>query len=624
MRSISLILLLISVIACSTPQEEVQQQTIQYVELVDWIDPDVVQALAAYQYEQDCIQWQLIPCNGSTFWSVYRQEAKMDMCQKDEFGNPLILERKECKKHKECQVTPELKVLYTEACPMPDGSPGEREVFCNKGDLDPGPCKPLCTEEICDYKDNDCDGEVDEEQLTACGDCEPVPEEVCDNYDNDCDGLTDEDIAKECETVCEKSVELCLDGKPVCLAQKPKDEVCNGEDDDCDGLVDEDLNCGCTPDLIGALIPCAAPPLYCGWGFVTCECADEDCKSLQFTPCQHVCAYVTPDDPNCDPTIGMPKPEICNNWDDDCDVPTEIDEDLERACYTGPPGTENIGICKGGTEVCEKGAWGSFDSNDIFQEFYCSGEVLPLIEDVCNGADDNCDGDIDDDKEMKPTDIVMIIDWSGSMNTEINAVMTAVEMFATFYLGEDTILWGVIRGPRYIGLSDTLELSQQPTLLPTFISKLQQISGDFLSGGNEMLYDAIYLTVRNLVVSPPIQDFEMSWNWDISSNPELSSFVVDWRPDAEKVVIVFSDEEGQSYLNPEVTQDILNTTISDAATNNKYHLYTFSSGVFKTYFGQGWQPPAQASGGKWYKLVDNPAELYSNLLEILDDTACAP
>jgi uncharacterized protein YegL len=51
----------------------------------------------------------------------------------------------------------------------------------------PTQCQP--NPEVCDYRDNDCDGEVDE----GCGDC---TKEVCDGVDNDCDGLVDEGCNK--------------------------------------------------------------------------------------------------------------------------------------------------------------------------------------------------------------------------------------------------------------------------------------------------------------------------------------------------------------------------------------------------------------------------------------------
>lgn len=50
-----------------------------------------------------------------------------------------------------------------------------------------------------------------------------------------------------------------------------------------------------------------------------------------------------------------------------------------RSCYTGPEGTEGIGICKAGSQICSSGVWGS-----------CVGETLPSIE-ICDGIDNDCD-----------------------------------------------------------------------------------------------------------------------------------------------------------------------------------------------------------------------------------------
>ena len=44
-------------------------------------------------------------------------------------------------------------------------------------------------------------------------------------------------------------------------------------------------------------------------------------------------------------------------------------------------------------------------------------------------------------------------------------------------------------------------------------------------------------------------------------------------------------------------------------------LYTFSktSSIYK------WEELAIAGGGEWYKLTNNPTEMYASLMEILDD-----
>ena len=53
-------------------------------------------------------------------------------------------------------------------------------------------------------------------------------------------------------------------------------------------------------------------------------------------------------------------------------------------CYGGEPGTAGVGVCTEGTQTCDGGSFGP-----------CLGQIVPLAE-VCNGADDDCNGEIDD------------------------------------------------------------------------------------------------------------------------------------------------------------------------------------------------------------------------------------
>ncbi len=119
----------------------------------------------------------------------------------------------------------------------------EKDNNCN-GEVDEGNvcCEP--SEEICDGADNDCDGEVDEDGVCC------VPE-VCDGLDNDCDGEVDEDniCCEPTEEICDRIDNDCdgqIDEDNVCC--EPSEEVCDGEDNDCDGQIDEDDVCNTEPD----------------------------------------------------------------------------------------------------------------------------------------------------------------------------------------------------------------------------------------------------------------------------------------------------------------------------------------------------------------------------------------
>jgi|GEM_PF-6034380 len=191
---------------------------------------------------------------------------------------------------------------------------------------------------------------------TDCNDstsaAHPGAPEICDGIDNDCNGQTDEGnpgSGQACSTglqgICSAGTTACIGGALVCQQNvQPSPEVCNGLDDDCDGQVDEGL--GSTTCGVGA-----------------CQRTVQNCiNSVQQT---------------CTP--GTPTAEVCNGIDDDCDgVVDNGNPGGGVACNTGKPG-----VCSAGTTVCSGGA------------LSCHQNQQPSTE-VCNGLDDNCDGQIDE------------------------------------------------------------------------------------------------------------------------------------------------------------------------------------------------------------------------------------
>ena len=629
-----LLLALIMSIGCS---EALMEEPILQTPVQQALKEEPIAVMTAEEYVKKCYRREYYFCPG-VGGPLHRIEILKDVCK----DPPEIISVSECEKFLECD--PSQFKMGEEDCITNNNLPGTKTIFCDKGYIKEGKCETDCVEEVCDGIDNDCDDEIDEGQLNSCGECGLDKPDICDGIDNDCNGETDEDLIQQCNTICENGYETCVDGAwGSCTAQQPEPEICDGFDNDCDGEIDEGLNCLCTIQDIGTLFPCEEEPLVCGSGYKTCECKTPDCTMIGFTPCLAMCSWVLPIDPNCDPFLGKTLPyEMCNNHDDNCNQ--LVDEDLFDVCYTGPPETMNVGLCESGMVTCFEGQWGHYNEDDDFLAGYCKGEVLPLPEDQCNGEDEDCDGKVDQDKEMQDTDILLIVDWSGSMTAEIEAVLIALNQFAKNYKDEEVIKWGLIVGPRVPGVygnNNHLELVSDLAAFEDFMINFSSLNKNSMNGQFEMLYDAVYLSLLDLSGSEPWNLDELTWatmvgNSIAESVPELQNFKINWRANAKRVIIVFSDEHGQSYMIPKsllggswnsnydgVTQDILLNMISTAPDTS---IYTFSNISSKNsnmpFGGTGWEPLSIASGAKWYELKHNSADMYVNLMEIIDKEVC--
>lgn len=259
----------------------------------------------------------------------------------------------------------------------------------------PSTCTPTAiADTTCDGVDDDCDGDTDEEvpQVeTTCGtgacatfgmetcvdgqlqnSCAPgapaALDSSCDLIDDDCDGAVDEDYAPvvtscgagACAATSATSCVLgavvedgCEPGEPAAL-----DATCDGLDDDCDGSNDEDF---------------APQPTTCGVGA---------CAALGASACIDGTLRDT-----CDPGEPAASDATCNLSDDDCDG--AVDEDFapsNTSCGIGACASSGATSCVLGevVDACEAGTPAAGDA-------------------TCDGVDDDCDGNTDEEYTSQTT-----------------------------------------------------------------------------------------------------------------------------------------------------------------------------------------------------------------------------
>lgn len=245
-----------------------------------------------------------------------------------------------------------------------------------------------CSTEVCDGKDNDCNGQVDEGcecipgQMEACysgpaetnkvGTCSPgthacdpqtntwgpctnevLPAmELCNGLDDDCNGSPDDAIAEIVCGVgaCMAAVPGCVNGmEGVCVPGQPSIEICDGLDNDCDQLTDEsypEKNKMCDSGIPGI---CATGTSNCVMGVLTCD------------------------------PMNMPATEACDGLDNDCNG--TVDDNIPGtgiACSTG-----QMGVCSMGMTACQNNA------------VDCYPITGPAPE-SCDGLDNDCNGMVDE------------------------------------------------------------------------------------------------------------------------------------------------------------------------------------------------------------------------------------
>ena len=328
-----------------------------------------------------------------------------------------------------------------------------------------------------------------------------------------------------------------------------------------DNYTDGECRCGDNP-------PCPAP-LACRRG--RCFTPDPDGDPCEFDdecPSGYSCIGA-----RCAPTSC--EEEVCDGTDNDCDG--EVDENSDSSGPLGqwcPPGAPPLPPCRRGAQVCLGGEWGE-----------CLGAIFPQDEVgwfACDGIDNDCDGCVDavmvDGECVEPDaflyDTVFVVDVSGSMHTHIASLRNELALFSSVYSGRPEFRFALVEFPANDG--GPYAVTTDFTSFALFDGHLSMLRTN--GGGEEPSYDVTH---------------------DILTG----DLPLAWRSGAVQIIIVLTDEAGQSYRIPRISE----SRMCSAAGGSEVLTFVSTPGVRGSFDECGqWFDLRTAFNTNLHRLIRNP------------------
>ncbi len=255
-----------------------------------------------------------------------------------------------------------------------DDSAGDASTWYQDADAD-GFGSDALSVDACDQPSGMVDNNQDCNDLDA--DVNPDADELCDGRDNNCDGATDDDSAADASTwtLDADGDGFGGDGDTVDACQAPAGYVLHGGD--CD-----DADPGYNPSALES--DCADPNDYNCDGSVGYADADGD----GFAACEEC------DDLDFD--VNEDAEEVCDGVDNDCDG--DIDQDaIDATTWYGDADNDGHGGTQFTTEACTMPSGyvaTADDCNDV------NASAYPGASESCDLVDNDCDGDVDEGVEL--------------------------------------------------------------------------------------------------------------------------------------------------------------------------------------------------------------------------------